>query len=69
MSIIKFHGGCSGCTQQEERKEGADFCVNCRYFDANWSLPNHNNEPPSLADQYREKIKAKHMSRLIIGSL
>ena len=34
---ILFHGGCHGCTQQEEK--GLEFCVGCQYFNADWSLP------------------------------
>ena len=55
--IILFHGGCHGCTQQIEQQEGPFFCRKCQYFDANWTLPNLNNRPPTEAEIMREKIK------------
>jgi hypothetical protein len=37
-----FHGGCHGCTMQT--KKGISYCVGCQYFDADWSLPDLNDE-------------------------
>ena len=42
MSQVIFHGGCHGCTQQEQY--GTDFCYDCQYFEADWSKPNLSNE-------------------------
>lgn len=50
-----FHGGCYGCTQQNI--EGVEFCMGCQYFEANWDLPDLNNEPPSRAELKREELK------------
>ncbi len=57
--MILFHGGCHGCTQQEIHTEGADFCIGCQYFQADWSKPDLNNKPESLADTIRAEIKAR----------
>lgn len=56
--MIIFHGGCTECTQQDI--EGIDFCVKCRYFDADWSLPSLNNREPDEADLMRRQLKEKH---------
>lgn len=37
-----FHGGCHGCAMQE--KNGLGFCVGCMYFEADWTLPDLNDE-------------------------
>jgi hypothetical protein len=34
---VDFHGGCIGCTEQEDK--GLAHCVGCRYFECDWSLP------------------------------
>lgn len=39
---IIFHGGCHGCTNQENY--GIDYCSACQYRDANWSFPNLHSE-------------------------
>ena len=57
--MIEFHGGCNGCTQQEDNKEGADFCINCQYFDADWSLKDLNNRKKTVAETAREEIKKR----------
>jgi hypothetical protein len=56
MSIVKFHGGCEGCTQQ--LLHGLGVCKNCCYLDANWDLPSLNNVPTTDVDKLREQIKA-----------
>ncbi len=35
-----FHGGCHGCS----RKCESPVCVKCRYFEADWSLPDLNTQ-------------------------
>lgn len=55
--MILFHGGCHGCTQQEVN--GLDFCVKCRYFDADWSLPNLSNQIDE-SDYVKISLKNKH---------
>ena len=35
---IIFHGGCHGCTQQQEQPNGVEFCVDCQNFEANWGV-------------------------------
>ncbi len=52
-----FHGGCHGCTQQDEK--GTEYCVGCCHFEPDWTLPNLSNKPPSPADRERERIKRK----------
>ena len=37
MEKIDFHGGCRGCTMQEDH--GVTKCVGCQYFKADWNLP------------------------------
>jgi len=37
-----FHGGCLKCTMQQ--KKGLGYCIGCQYFEANWSLPDLNDE-------------------------
>jgi len=51
-----FHGGCTGCNQQSVH--GDRYCMGCRYFDADWSLPNLSSCPPSTAELRREQLKA-----------
>ena len=53
-----FHGGCYGCTQQQIY--GYEFCIDCCYFQPNWSLPNLNNEPPNEVDLLKERLKERH---------
>jgi len=52
--IIKFHGGCFGCTQQI--LHGTVFCYDCQYFDADWNKPDLNNRPPDEADLERARV-------------
>lgn len=52
-----FHGGCIGCTQQELL--GVDNCIKCQYFDADWKLPNLNNELPNTAEMKKKEIKRR----------
>ena len=55
---VVFHGGCDGCTQQRDQKEGALFCAReCCYFNADWSKPDMNNRPKTEAEITREAIK------------
>ena len=35
-----FHGGCLGCSMQEQH--GLGYCTGCQYFELNMSLPNLN---------------------------
>jgi len=56
---IVFHGGCLGCTQQSNQPNGADFCVNCKYFEFDMDLPSLSNEPPRPSDIAREEIKRR----------
>lgn len=37
-----FHGGCHHCTVQ--KTFGLKRCPKCRYFEANWDLPDLNSE-------------------------
>jgi len=37
--VIIFHGGCIGCTRQLTEPESVEYCIGCRYFNANWGLP------------------------------
>jgi hypothetical protein len=57
--MIRFHGGCHGCSQPLNQDGGYDFCYDCRFFDANWDLPNFNNKPPTEADLLRFEIKLR----------
>lgn len=52
--MITFHGGCSGCTQQE--LHGTDYCYDCQYFEADWSKPDLNNKAPTSAEVERERV-------------
>ena len=52
-----FHGGCHGCTQQDEK--GTEHCAGCCNFDCDWSLPDLNNSRPSRDERERERIKRK----------
>ena len=58
MSQIIFHGGCHGCTQQEDK--GVKHCMRCRYFDYENTrhFPDLSNCPPSEAEIVREQLKA-----------
>jgi hypothetical protein len=58
--MIKFHGGCFDCTQQE--KHGTDFCFDCCYFAADWSKPSLNDKPPSQADIERQLVINRRMA-------
>lgn len=53
---VIFHGGCHGCTRQDEWGTGG--CYACCYFDAEWYKPDLNNRPPTEAEIERERIKA-----------
>jgi hypothetical protein len=55
-----FHGGCHGCTRQQDEPEGVEYCVRCQYFDADWSLPDLSNEPLSPTEELKLKIQQKH---------
>lgn len=55
--MISYHGACGGCTQQSKEKIPGEICVNCRYFDCNWTLPDLNNRPPTESEIARERIK------------
>lgn len=57
MTIYMFHGGCTGCTQQEIN--GVDFCVKCCNFDGDWDLPDLNNAPVPQAHLKRIEIKRR----------
>ena len=60
---VTFHGGCIGCTQQLEQPAGVAFCFGCRYFDADWRLPD-------LSNEGEEEKAVKHKVRtLILGRL
>ena len=61
---IMFHGGCAGCTRQETEAKGIDYCIKCKYFDADWDLPDLNNAPPTEADIARKEIKARNKKRM-----
>ena len=37
---IIFHGGCHRCTMQEQK--GVTYCVGCKFFEADESLPDLN---------------------------
>ena len=56
----RLHGGCYGCTQQDIH--GVGFCIGCQYFDADWNLPNLNNEPPNETKKMRDFLKLVHSS-------
>jgi hypothetical protein len=55
---IIFHGGCLGCLTQN--KKGIDFCRKCKYFDADWSLPDLSERVPTSAELERIRIKRKY---------
>ena len=55
---VNFHGGCIGCTNQEIY--GYEFCMDCRYFDPDWDLPDLSNAALSTADQLKIKLKARY---------
>lgn len=62
---VLFHGGCHGCTQQKGQPNGVYFCKDrCQYFEADWSKPNMNNAPPSLADRVKEAMKTGTVAEL-----
>ncbi len=52
--MVMFHGGCAECTQQN--KHGTGFCMGCRYFNADWSLPDLNNRPLTEAEVERSRL-------------
>lgn len=54
FTMISFHGGCHGCTQQYEHS--TDFCFDCCYFAPDWSKPDLNNRPPNEAEIERQKV-------------
>lgn len=53
--MIRFHGGCEECTQQEQN--GVRFCKGCQYFAADWQLPNLNNRPSTKAELVRKALQ------------
>ena len=57
-----FHGGCFGCTLQEDNKEeiGVDICVQCQYFKPDWDLPDLNNRPMSEVELLKKRLIKKH---------
>ena len=52
--MIKFHGGCTGCTKQ--KKQPIDLCYDCCYFNSEWDKPDLNNKPETMVDRVRETI-------------
>lgn len=54
---VAFHGGCHGCTQQAVH-DGPKFCMNCQFFNADWSKENLNNRPKTKAEIIRAKLLA-----------
>ncbi len=58
MVMHLFHGGCHGCTQQETND--IDFCIECKYFDADWGLPSLNNRPPTETEIIKKELKKKY---------
>ena len=69
---IVFHGGCISCTSQSTF--GVHRCVGCRYFDADWSLPDlstHQDNLDVIREQIRKeaKIKTASKSKCFICSL
>ncbi len=56
--MVLFHGGCHGCTQQDIHS--TDFCIKCKYFNADWSLQDLNNRPLDEAEIERERLKQKY---------
>jgi len=57
---IHFHGCCMGCTRQET--EPLNYCMGCRYFNAEWELPDLNNRPLTLAEEWRENLLTEHIN-------
>ena len=55
---IRFHGGCHGCTRQEI-SGSYDVCKGCQYLNADWSLPNLNNQPKADEDLVRERLNGE----------
>jgi hypothetical protein len=64
IELVRFHGACSGCTQQAIQKEGYDFCIACCNFDSNWNLPDQNNRKPTKADMLKLEIKLRHAEEI-----
>lgn len=59
---IIFHGGCHGCSMQQ--KKGLHYCTGCQYFEADWSLPDLNDEHARReARMQKIRLKAKIDSR------
>lgn len=56
---VIFHGGCHGCTQQQDTG-GYEICTGCRYFEADWTLPNLNNQPLSDDDIVRARLNTQN---------
>ena len=56
--MFRFHGGCSGCKQQETHP--TDFCMGCQYFAADWTLPNLNNRDKTDEEVERDRLLKKH---------
>lgn len=61
--IVLFHGGCHGCTMQ--KKEGLGYCTGCRYFEANWSLPDLND---TRKEERMEKERIRDIARRLAKS-
>lgn len=63
MEIKKglYHGGCVGCAQAEQG--GTTVCLGCQFFDANWNLPDKNDE-----HERRKRWKDKERERLNVLS-
>jgi hypothetical protein len=56
--MILFHGGCSGCTQQDTHS--TEFCMGCQYFAADWDLPSLSNCPPTEGEIERKRLQEKY---------
>jgi hypothetical protein len=54
--MIIFHGGCIGCTRQQTKP--IEYCMDCQYFAADWTLPSLSNEPPTEAELIRAYLQA-----------
>ena len=59
--IKLFHGGCHGCNVQ--KIFGIEYCVGCQCFEANWKLPDLNDEHLSNKLE-REVLKLQLIEKL-----
>jgi hypothetical protein len=60
--MVRFHGGCSGCTNQEDK--GIEYCCNCQYFEADWNKPDLNPNSGDPKDIIRAEIKDRKERRV-----